>query len=335
MDELRVLIADKSPLYRRMFAQAIAKTVPNNNVTIVTEACEALGLIRNGGYDIIIIDTEITDNGFIGMLDNIIISCGEAFVLVVARPSKANDKLLSEITANGATECLVKPIHENYEENLSVVEHILDRIVCKVNNREINTKVNKNVRTEIVLIAASTGGPRALEAIIPKLDGDFPVPILVAQHITPQFAEVLALRLNKKSKLTVKLAEEGEQISAGTVYIAPGGQHMKLDANNKLRLTDKPKTKGISYPSADVLFCSVAECLQGESVLVVILSGMGKDGCNGVKVLKTKKQCVCLAQSERTSVIYGMPRAVTEEGFADKVVDLDKIHAEMTNLLKV
>ena len=183
----------------------------------------------------------------------------------------------------------------------------------------------------IVLLATSTGGPMALERILPKLSGDFPVPILVIQHMLPQFIETLASSLNVKSMLRVKVAESRETIAAGTVYIAPGGVHMKLSVKNRIYFDQSPPINGVR-PSADILFESVAESFTGQGVLVVILTGMGRDGENGLAKLKEKQECFCLAQSEKTCVVYGMPRAVIESGYADMILDLEKIPEEIESL---
>jgi len=181
---------------------------------------------------------------------------------------------------------------------------------------------------EIVLIASSTGGPRALEAIIPKLKKNFPAPILIVQHITSYFIDSLAARLNRISQNNVKVAQNDESITAGTIYLAPGGFHMRLDVGNKIYLDDSPAVNGVR-PAADVLFESVAQSFSGQNVLTVILSGMGSDGKNGLAELKNKKDCFCLVQSENTCIVYGMPGAAVENGYADMILDLNKISCEI------
>jgi two-component system chemotaxis response regulator CheB len=147
----------------------------------------------------------------------------------------------------------------------------------------------------------------------------------------PSFIESLAQHLDNKSQLKVKVAEDHESVRAGTAYIAPGGVHTKLGSNYKIRLDDSPPLNGIR-PAADVLFGSIAESFAELGVLVVILTGMGNDGEAGLTRLKEKLSCYCLAQSEKTCVVYGMPRAVAEAGLADAIVDLDKIPAEIESL---
>lgn len=182
----------------------------------------------------------------------------------------------------------------------------------------------------IVLIAASIGGPAALENILPKLKKDFPAPILIVQHMPAHFSEILAGTLGHKSELRVKVAENTETVEKGTVYIAPGGVHMKLDRKNRIYLDGSPPVNGIC-PAADALFASVADCFSGAGVLAVILTGMGNDGVKGLAELKKKQTCFCLAQSEKTCVVYGMPCAAAESGLADMILDLDEIPFAMQN----
>jgi len=195
-----------------------------------------------------------------------------------------------------------------------------------------STKAKKHTgstfRPQIILIAVSTGGPRALETIIPALRPDISVPILIVQHMPPHFIETLAGRLNTKSGLRVKVAEDGEKISGGTVYLAPGGVHMRLNADNELYLDDSPPLNGVR-PAADALFESIAEDFSGTRVLAVVLTGMGQDSLRGLLKLKDKTECYCLAQSEKTCVVYGMPRAVIEDGLADRILDLDEMAHEI------
>ncbi|MCL2440569.1 MAG: CheB methylesterase domain-containing protein [Treponema sp.] len=187
-----------------------------------------------------------------------------------------------------------------------------------------------NFRPEIILIAASTGGPTALEKILAKIHVDFPAPILIIQHNPAYFLQTLAKRLNRVCRLRVKIAENRETISAGTAYIAPDGLHLKISTKNRFFFDDSPPVNGIR-PAADVLFESVADNFYGHDVLVIILTGMGNDGKEGLARLKEKKTCFCLVQSEKTCVIYGMPKAAADDGLADKILDLEDIPLEMEN----
>ena len=342
MDQFKVLIADNSSVYKKMITQGVKEVNENTSVICATDSDEAIKLIKRNNYDVIVIDAEIPGSGLFELLNVIKTEIPKALVLVTARPSMANDKVFPKAISAGATACMIKPIYESYGENLEMIKNkILDisRVLRDPNEKKAFSRRNElsdaavkieedGFSPEIVLIAASTGGPIALESIITKIREDFPVPVLIVQHIPTSFTENMARNLDQKSKIKIKVAEDKETISAGTIYFAPGGAHMTLDAKNKIRLDDSPPRGGIR-PAADVLFESVAEKFAGSRVLAVILTGMGSDGKEGLIRLKEKKECFCLVQSEETCVVYGMPRAAVEEGLADKILALELISSEI------
>jgi two-component system chemotaxis response regulator CheB len=177
----------------------------------------------------------------------------------------------------------------------------------------------------MVCLGVSTGGPAALNHVIPKLPGDFPCPILLVQHMPPMFTKSLANDLNRSSALEVLEAEDGMIVRKGQVLIAPGGSQMRIDLQDGLPVVqitdDKPERN--CKPSVDYLFRSVAKHY-GDRVLAAILTGMGDDGLIGCQMLKEAGAKI-IAQDEASCVVYGMPRSVTEAGIVDQVAPLDKI----------
>lgn len=188
----------------------------------------------------------------------------------------------------------------------------------------IALKLGKPVR-DLVAIGVSTGGPPAVQKVLSALPANFPVPILIAQHMPASFTGPFAKRLDNICELTVKEAEDGDRLRPGHVYISPGGKHIRLESRfgaSALTVTPDPK-EALYKPSANVLMESVGTVL-GRRALGVILTGMGNDGMEGVKVLK-QKGGKALAQSEATCVVYGMPKAIVDAGFADEIVDIDNM----------
>jgi two-component system chemotaxis response regulator CheB len=182
-------------------------------------------------------------------------------------------------------------------------------------------------KSEIVAIGISTGGPNALSQMLPQLPGDLGVPVVIVQHMPPIFTQSLATSLNKRCALTVKEAEEGEDIKPNVIYIAPGGKQMKLVAGRdgttrRIRITDDPPENSCK-PSVDYLFRSVADYYVGRTT-AVIMTGMGSDGTAGLAVLKEKAAYI-IGQNEQSCVVYGMPRAPAERGYLDRVLPLHKI----------
>jgi two-component system chemotaxis response regulator CheB len=174
----------------------------------------------------------------------------------------------------------------------------------------------------------------ALQQVIPELSGGFPLPVLVVQHMPPGFTTSLAQRLNERSALKVTEACDEMPVRKGNVIIAPGGYHMIVEKKGMelvCRLTETPPVRSVR-PSADVLFTSVSEVVAG-SVIALILTGMGKDGLDGSRLLR-KKGAYVIAESRETSVIFGMPGAVIEAGLVDEVLPLYSIAEGLERVVK-
>jgi len=190
-----------------------------------------------------------------------------------------------------------------------------------------------NIEVKIVTIGVSTGGPFALHSIIPKIPGSFSKGIVIVQHMPPKFTKSLADRLNSLSEVKVKEAAEGDGVRPGEVLIAPGGKHLTFHKNGDgitIHLSDEPSA-ALHRPSVDVMMNSAAEVI-GRGILGVIMTGMGKDGLEGLKSIKRNNGYV-IAQSEETCVVYGMPRAAVEAGVSDIVVPLEQIPIILTKFV--
>ncbi len=190
----------------------------------------------------------------------------------------------------------------------------------------------QRAKRSIIGIGVSTGGPPAIQEVLSKLPQNLPAAILIAQHMPASFTNPFAQRLDKLSELRVKEAEDGEQVQNGTVYIAPGGLHMSVQQKGALpfiKISPEPPTE-IYKPSANVLFDSLSQ--YGAKALGIIMTGMGSDGCIGLKTFKEKKGFI-IAQNEETCVVYGMPKAVIEEGIADQIKSLAEIPQALINAL--
>jgi two-component system chemotaxis response regulator CheB len=186
-------------------------------------------------------------------------------------------------------------------------------------------------RCDVVAIGVSTGGPPAVQKILTAMPADFRAPILIAQHMPAGFTGPFAQRLNGQCRLTVKEAENGETLRNATAYVCPGGKHIRLEKQRSgllgVSISEEPKD-ALYKPSASALMESVGLTL-GRRGLGVILTGMGNDGMTGTRVLKEKGGWA-IAQSEATCVVYGMPKAIVEEGLADEIVDIDDMAAAIT-----
>ena len=184
---------------------------------------------------------------------------------------------------------------------------------------------------DALAIGVSTGGPNAITGLLSGFPADFPVPILVVQHMPPLFTKLLAERLATLCKIRVAEARSYQNVRPGTAWIAPGDFHMIVERKGQMVRTailqDPPENS--CRPAADVLFRSVAK-VYGSHVLAVVMTGMGKDGLRGCQEIRAAGGQV-LAQDEASSVVWGMPGAVVRAGLADQVVSLRNLGAEITN----
>lgn len=179
---------------------------------------------------------------------------------------------------------------------------------------------------KIVAIASSTGGPRALQEVIPMLPANLNAPVLLVQHMPKGFTKSLADRLNDLSSITVSEAVDGEKIEKGHVYIAPGGLHMKLNKRPTgyvISLSDEPSREGVK-PCANYMYESLCDSDFAE-ITCAVLTGMGQDATVGIKALSDKKKIFCIAQDEETSTVYGMPKAIAKTGLCNSVVPLNLV----------
>lgn len=190
----------------------------------------------------------------------------------------------------------------------------------------------------IIAIGTSTGGPRALQEILPYIPKSLPASYIIVQHMPPGFTKSLAERLNNLSDIMVKEAVDRDILHPGVAYIAPGDYHIlieKIPGKNMywIRLSSSPSVSG-HRPSVNVMFNSISET-NLNNVVGVIMTGMGNDGCEGMKNLKLKNKAYIIAQDEKSCVVYGMPKAVIEAGVADVVVPLEQIAKEIIKVVEV
>jgi len=251
---------------------------------------------------------------------------------------------------SGAVGFVLKPSGVVSVDIEKVKDELIEEIkkASKVNVKKIKSILTRKrikqflepyvvVKEKVVIIGASTGGPSALELVLSELPFNFPAGILVVQHMPAKFTKSFAERLDRESELSVKQAEDGDVIEPGKAYVAPGDFHMRVKKKKikgKVRavisLNKNPLIHGLR-PSIDVTMKSVAE-VYGKNAVGVLLTGMGEDGVEGMDAIKAKRGKT-IAQDEATSLIYGMPKKVVENGDADHVLPVFKISQEIIHLL--
>lgn len=198
-------------------------------------------------------------------------------------------------------------------------------------------KKSSDKRYKLLAIGTSTGGPMALQKVLTALPASFPFPIVLVQHMPGSFTKAFAKRLDELCKITVKEAESGERLLPGCAYLAPGGKQMTFDGmsrNTIVKITESPATERLTYkPSVDLTFSSISDVFAGD-VLAIILTGMGADGKEGCRKLHQKGGKVW-AQDEASSVVYGMPQAVTFAKIAERNLSIDDVAKSILTEMKV
>lgn len=192
-------------------------------------------------------------------------------------------------------------------------------------------------KEKLVLIASSTGGPKALHELVPVIDKNIDAPVVIIQHMPKGFTASLADRLNDVSDISVSETKDGEVLQKGHVYLAKGGNHLLLFKDNQGMLrfehTDDEPVNGLR-PCANITFLSVNE-IPIDYIVCAVLTGMGADGCAAIRELRKTKKIYTIAQSKETCVVYGMPRAIVANGIADAVLPLEEIGKEITKITGV
>jgi two-component system chemotaxis response regulator CheB len=190
--------------------------------------------------------------------------------------------------------------------------------------------VTRGSRIDIVAIGLSTGGPNVLASVLPMLSADFPVPVVITQHMPPLFTRLLAERINRTAQLEVREATGGEVVERGHVYLAPGDYHMEVRRDGATLRTylHQAPPENSCRPSVDVMFRSVVD-VYGAKMLAVVLTGMGQDGLRGCELVREAGGYV-VVQDEASSVVWGMPGAVANAGLADAIVGVDSVAAEIS-----
>ncbi len=306
----------------------------------------ALELLSRKSYDVVVLDVNMPKMDGLQLLRELHKRGIKARVMMLSTSTYEGAKLLMDALALGALDFMRKPdaladwnmeyYREKFLELLDIVSDseypifAADEASPSGEYREmpsIKSGPTGGAGSRIVAIASSTGGPRALQSVIPCLSGELDAPVLLVQHMPKGFTASLAERLDDLSALRVKEAAEGEELQKGIVYVAMGGQHMKVKrvpgGKHVIQYTDEPNREGVK-PCANYMFESLADSGY-DSVVCVVMTGMGADGTEGISTLRKAKNTYVIAQNQATCTVYGMPKSVVHAGLADEEVPLEQI----------
>ncbi|ATH91438.1 protein-glutamate methylesterase/protein-glutamine glutaminase [Bacillus glycinifermentans] len=351
---IRVLVVDDSAFMRNMITEFLTS---NQQIAVAGTARngeEALQKIEELRPDVVTLDIEMPVMDGKETLKNIMAKRSLPVIMVSSLTQRGAD-ITIECLEIGAVDFVGKPSGSISFDLYKVREELIEKVLAagraKVNPASARLPKQAPLQTsaaksggrfipsgaskQLVCIGTSTGGPKALQRVLPKLPRTLKAPVFVVQHMPAGFTASLANRLNHLSEVTVKEAEHGERAKAGWVYIAPGGKNMTVHlANGELVISLDDRDTGSRHkPSVDYLFNSLAT-LTGFEKIAVIMTGMGSDGTEGVKNLLRHSRGPVIAESEESCVVFGMPKAVINNGLADDVKHVDEIAAAIMTYTK-
>lgn len=348
-DPLRLLVVDDSRLFRSALEEAIGGTRDVQVVGSVFSGAKAMEFIRANPPDLVTLDVEMPGMNGLETLRQI-----QAFnearptdppvgAIMVSAFTRRGAQVTVDALSAGAFDFITKPAASNPEENILILrDQLLTKIRLFAGTRRRHQPATTSVqpptvvtpvrRPDIqrsairaVVIGASTGGPRALSEMLPELTSLVRIPILIVQHMPPDFTRSLAETLARQCGRPAVEATDGLPLKDGLICVAPGGKHLLIRgiaSSSITGLNDQPPENGCR-PSADVLFRSAASVL-GSEVVGVILTGMGRDGTAGLGAIQRSGGHV-IAQDETSSVVWGMPGSAVEAGVTDEVLPLNRI----------
>jgi two-component system chemotaxis response regulator CheB len=331
----RVVVADDSAMMRQIVSSSLTRA----GVQVVGSAAngdEALIVCDRERPDALMLDLTMPGLDGIGVLRSLRQQGrSDMPVIVVSAFSPAHGARAVDALAEGAFDLVAKPaIGESLADFAAALVAKVEAATSRTRPATrtpwsattgvtpITRRPLRSSTAKAVMIATSTGGPRALAELMPKLPATLGIGTLVVQHMPPGFTKSLAARLDGSSKLTVREAEGGELLDPKVALIAPGGKHLRVQADGRTKLTDEPEI-GALRPRADLTIEDVAKVF-GERTLLVVMTGMGQDGLIGAREVKRRGGRI-LVEAESTCTVYGMPRAVNEAKLADDVLPLHEL----------
>lgn len=337
--KIRVLVVDDSAFMRKILRDIINSDPELEVCCEARDGIEAIEMAKLHRPDVITLDIEMPRMNGLDALRVIMKQTPTPVIMISALTQEGAEATIKALEY-GAIDFIPKPsssisinMKEMKDEIIAKIKEAakvprrfleLKRIrILRIQKRKVK-KPSVSART-VVAMAASTGGPQSLLKVFPKFPDNLKAAVLLVQHMPPGFTRSFAKRLDSVSKIDVKEAEDGDPIEEGKGYVAPGDYHMEVKMRGGkpvIELNKKPKIHGVR-PAADPMMITAADVF-GRRTVGVVMTGMGRDGAQGIVAIK-KKGGITIAQDKETSIIFGMPKAAIETGMVDYVVPLDKI----------
>ncbi|MEJ6952238.1 protein-glutamate methylesterase/protein-glutamine glutaminase [Natronospora cellulosivora (SeqCode)] len=340
---INVMVVDDSSFMRQIFKKTIEENPNLNVITTAGDGIEALEKLNEHQVDVITLDIDMPiKNGLETLKEIMNLEKPIPTIMVSAMNDKETVMTALELGAfdfipkpAGSISLSIDQIEDNLIEKISVAANLKKIPFSNIKTIEpYNDKISKKAlrsKYPIIVIGTSSGGPKALSALLPVFPADIPAAILIVQHMPAGFTNSFAKRLDQESSIHVKEAQNNDQIEPGLAIVAPGDYHMEVTKEGKIVLMQTEKKWSVR-PSVDHTLISVAQNFK-ERVIGVILTGMGRDGSEGMEALK-KNGGYGLVEDESTALVYGMPSATIKTNAYDEILPLDQIPYKIIDLLE-
>ncbi len=356
-DEIKILIIDDSVFSRGLLKNIIEQHHPNCRVASSSDGIKGLEKIRTFQPNLITLDIEMPNMNGLDVLLELRKHDTKIPVIVVSSLTSEGAKTTLEALSRGADGFICKPDTTSGQSLRSFEDGLKSKIKALIQSRAkqacpekkaslpkseislpslfipetIKSKLTSRHNTEqTIIIGSSTGGPKALERLLPELNPDWPARYIIVQHMPQTYTLSLAERLNSRSNLHVTELSQCQELKQGRVIIARGGEHLVFRSKSKLCTDNSAPVENVR-PSVDITIQSALKTLDTNEIIYIILTGLGKDGLEGAVSLKAKNG-LCITQDEASSVIYGMPRVINEAGLSDYSISLEALPLLLSNM---
>ena len=347
----KILVVDDSALMRRVLCEIINSDDRFEVQDRAVNGLEALDLLSRKTYDAVVLDVNMPQMNGLELLKELNKRKISAKIMMASTDTREGAKTTLDALELGALDFVHKPNNAMDCRNDVFKDKLLRILAVVAESRtptlsrafsldEVKTSkkmvelVSRHASSvggnKIVALASSTGGPKALQSVIPRLPRNLKAPVVIVQHMPAGFTASLAERLDSLSEIHVKEAAEGDTLEAGTVYISMGGKHLNVQSSAgkyTIHDTDQPTREGVK-PCANYMYESLQDS-RFDQIVCVVMTGMGADGTEGIKHLKAKKKIHVIAQEASTCAVYGMPKSIVTAGLSDQTVPLDQIAQEI------
>ena len=346
-----ILVVDDSALMRRVICDIINSDSNFQAKDVCRDGLEAYERLKTTTYDGVVLDVNMPRMDGLQLLERLQKENIKANVIMVSTLTTKDAEVTILAMERGAIDFVTKPNNIAEAKGEDFKKALLDVLTAVLNSRLYSktpvrtsnavkpaaplgfTRLKaSSPRNKLVALACSTGGPKALQSVIPLLPKNLDAPMVLVQHMPAGFTKSMADRLNEISEIGEKEAENGDRLEKGHIYVAPGGRHMEIvkspDGSHKIVLNDMPAIGGLR-PCANITYDSLSKSGFDE-IVCVVLTGMGADGTNGILSLGHHKPIHVISQNAETCVVYGMPKAIEESGVVDEVVPLEKVAETIT-----